>query len=598
MRSIKLLIFIFTLLFLTFSFLKSVMADESHEGDIILSGNDTLLIENSTYTQTGNIFVNDNATLILRNATLIINLRYHGEFDIEVSGNGTLEIISSRMITGIPNESIEITFMDDSSLIVQDSDLEEGMISFTFGRRSSGDVSVPLFSGNASISNTKFAGLGIVFSPEAGGNISVSNSECGTFSLVFRDNYQGEFSDLKPSLFTLWTYKKDNYDITIQNTYFANINVACDGSSQVVVRNSELLAFAPYASLSTISLKAVDSIILRIAVPFWSVTASIWGLKTGLHSYWKLSDHSAGDAIPELILENTEVISGWSLMGCWGSNVSIDDAVMDRLRSNWDDNNISVTNSTVSELMLYQSTDSVLTFDNTTIQILSVYVPPNTTEIKGNITFTENALISSWFSPSTIKRIYPVTTIDQSGNIISGANLSLYSQDGTLIWLGQTDEQGEASFEIEFNDDNYTDSWRLGIEYDGKSISKEIKLLSSTPIILNDPPTADAGSDQTVDEGATVTLDGSNSSDPDDGIASYQWTQTGGTSVTLSDATASQPTFTTPDVGPEGESLTFELTVTDKGGLLSTDSCVVNVTDSSDGGGGAGGCFIAVINEN
>ncbi len=96
------------------------------------------------------------------------------------------------------------------------------------------------------------------------------------------------------------------------------------------------------------------------------------------------------------------------------------------------------------------------------------------------------------------------------------------------------------------------------------------------------PPTADAGADQTVDEGATVTLSGSNSSDPDDGIASYKWDQTGGSSVTLSDVSAAQPTFTSPEVGPDGESLTFQLTVTDNGGLQDTDTCIVNVTWEND----------------
>ncbi len=47
----------------------------------------------------------------------------------------------------------------------------------------------------------------------------------------------------------------------------------------------------------------------------------------------------------------------------------------------------------------------------------------------------------------------------------------------------------------------------------------------------NDPPTADAGPDQTVLEKSTVTLDGSNSSDPDDGIESYLWKQIAGQSV-------------------------------------------------------------------
>jgi hypothetical protein len=116
----------------------------------------------------------------------------------------------------------------------------------------------------------------------------------------------------------------------------------------------------------------------------------------------------------------------------------------------------------------------------------------------------------------------------------------------------------------------------------------------------NQPPTADAGPDQTVDEGVTVTLDGSNSSDPDDGIASYLWTQTTGTSVTLSDSSAVQPTFTAPNVDEDGEALTFKVTVTDNGGLQSSDTCIVNVTnvggddsgDNDGGGGGDGGCFI------
>ena len=95
---------------------------------------------------------------------------------------------------------------------------------------------------------------------------------------------------------------------------------------------------------------------------------------------------------------------------------------------------------------------------------------------------------------------------------------------------------------------------------------------------VNLPPTADAGLDQTVDEGVTVTLDGSNSSDPDDGVGSYQWVQTAGPPVTLSSTTAIQPTFRAPSVGPSGASLTFQLTVTDNGGLQSLDSCVVNVS--------------------
>jgi len=96
-------------------------------------------------------------------------------------------------------------------------------------------------------------------------------------------------------------------------------------------------------------------------------------------------------------------------------------------------------------------------------------------------------------------------------------------------------------------------------------------------LFVNDPPTADAGPDQNVEEEITVTLDGSNSSDPDDGIESYRWKQVAGPSVALSDPTSGRPTFEAPNVGPDGVSFTFELTVTDVGGLQSSDTVIVNV---------------------
>lgn len=95
---------------------------------------------------------------------------------------------------------------------------------------------------------------------------------------------------------------------------------------------------------------------------------------------------------------------------------------------------------------------------------------------------------------------------------------------------------------------------------------------------INVPPVAQAGADQTVAEGQVVQLDGGNSVDSDDNITAYQWRQTGGPAVALSDAAAAAPFFTAPDVGTEGASLTFQLTVVDSGGLQDSDSCIVNVT--------------------
>jgi hypothetical protein len=97
-------------------------------------------------------------------------------------------------------------------------------------------------------------------------------------------------------------------------------------------------------------------------------------------------------------------------------------------------------------------------------------------------------------------------------------------------------------------------------------------------VSVNLPPLADAGVDQTVEEWAVVMLDGSGCSDPDDGLADHSWEQIGGPSVEIMDADLARPTFVAPNVGPEGASLTFQLTVKDMSGLQSVDTCVVNVS--------------------
>ena len=97
----------------------------------------------------------------------------------------------------------------------------------------------------------------------------------------------------------------------------------------------------------------------------------------------------------------------------------------------------------------------------------------------------------------------------------------------------------------------------------------------------NTPPSADAGDPQTVPEDELVTLDGTRSSDPEDGDSlSYLWTHTGGPRVTLVGPSTATPTFTAPDVDGDAD-ITFTLTVTDSGSLTDTDNVTITVQDVS-----------------
>ena len=81
------------------------------------------------------------------------------------------------------------------------------------------------------------------------------------------------------------------------------------------------------------------------------------------------------------------------------------------------------------------------------------------------------------------------------------------------------------------------------------------------------PPVAVISANSNVATGATVTVDGSQSSDPENEALTYQFTLTGpsGSSATLSSATAEQPTFVADLAG----TYTVELVVTDIWGLHS-----------------------------
>jgi choice-of-anchor A domain-containing protein len=94
------------------------------------------------------------------------------------------------------------------------------------------------------------------------------------------------------------------------------------------------------------------------------------------------------------------------------------------------------------------------------------------------------------------------------------------------------------------------------------------------PQPVNRPPVANAGPDQSVSEGDTVTLAGSGT-DPENQALSYSWqvVNSSGPAITLSDAASAAPSFATSDDGV----YTLSLTVTDSEGASASDTVTVTV---------------------
>ena len=91
-------------------------------------------------------------------------------------------------------------------------------------------------------------------------------------------------------------------------------------------------------------------------------------------------------------------------------------------------------------------------------------------------------------------------------------------------------------------------------------------------------PVADAGDDDNVDEGTSYTLDGTDSTDPNDDPLSFEWTQDSGPTVTLTDANTDSPSFVAPAVA-ENTPMVFTLNVT-AAGESDTDTVTITIIDS------------------
>jgi VCBS repeat-containing protein len=137
--------------------------------------------------------------------------------------------------------------------------------------------------------------------------------------------------------------------------------------------------------------------------------------------------------------------------------------------------------------------------------------------------------------------------------------------DGSFVYIPDKDYRGADQFTYHASDG---------------TVSSGTATVAINVRNVNDPPLANAGPDQRAQPSVPmVTLDGSNSKNPEGVIRTWLWEQTGGPAVTLKKATSAKATFTPPPLSKSGAALTFRLTVGD-GKNTSSSDCIVNLANA------------------
>ena len=190
-------------------------------------------------------------------------------------------------------------------------------------------------------------------------------------------------------------------------------------------------------------------------------------------------------------------------------------------------------------------------------------------------TSTITASPTSITADSTSTSTITLQLKDASGNNVTtgGATVALSTSLGTM---GSVTDNNNGTYTATLTSAITAGTATISGTLGGAAITDTATV---TFVLGNSVPVANAGADQTVTSASTVTLDGRASADANGDPLTYAWTQTSGTSVTLSSATAAQPTFSAPALNPgdADTTLVFSLTVSDGTSTSAADTVTITV---------------------
>lgn len=295
--------------------------------------------------------------------------------------------------------------------------------------------------------------------------------------------------------------------------------------------------------------------------------------------YWSV-DNAGNEELPhnvlsEIKLDKTSPTSSLNLSGILGNN-------------DWFTSNVTVTLAATDDA---SGVDKIeYGFDNVT---WIIYTTPIAVTSEGHTTVYYRSIDKAGNVEAIKTESIKIDRTAPTGSIIINNGDAYTNSLSVTLTLSAEDATSDVA-QVHFSNDGTTwsdwephttsKSWTLSTGDDAKAVYVQFmdsagltSQYQDTIILDTTKPAANAGVDQTINEEAEVTFDGSASQD-ENGIASYMWTFTDVTPQTLRGENPTY-TFTTPGT------YTVTLTVEDAAGNTATDTVTINVLLDTDGDG-------------
>ncbi len=439
----------------------------THDGDLVIEGNQTMIIENTYYLIKGDLILKDSAQLIIRQSTIELTDTLGITRSIQLQGNSSLRsdtVIFGGMdiIQGIDPSQVEmlkpgdIMTYDTSTLVLNNC--------FSMNHQFMGNSDI--FIRNSYLMQEP---LGLIH-VEGTANVLIEDSYVGAIFIGVPDYVPIIIDSLRPGYLEYWSARESiseslDYNLVMRRTTVMDNDKGYNGGIEMGWNI------------------AVDALKANVTITDSKLNKLLFGFPDNEPAFLEdlLVQQPVNVNLNDIHIVNTEIQTQWGVFMNGGPAV-INNSEGLFIYMTGGDADIFVQNSKVGEIDPRNYTGNLI-FDNSSWEGGYEIWQNSSIKIKGNVRMLPTVPIFD--QTSTMTRSYTARLLhDFEGIPFSNIDLTL-SKEGTVIWQGRTNSDGEANFDINYDFFNKKDKWYLSADTSTIILRKSITIYTSNPIITN-----------------------------------------------------------------------------------------------------------------